>query len=95
MYMYKVAEGILEGTGMTAVQTIGGANVNRQHEALKKKKPAIVIGTPGRIAELLAEGSKLKLNNIQYLVIDEVDQCLQDSMRADVENILMRCTGRY
>ncbi len=71
--MYKVAESILEGTGMTAVQTIGGANVNRQHEALKKKKPAIVIGTPGRIAELLAEGSKLKLNNIQYLVIDEVD----------------------
>ena len=36
--MYEVAEGILEGTGMTAVQTIGGANVNRQHEALKKKK---------------------------------------------------------
>jgi superfamily II DNA/RNA helicase len=29
------------------VQAIGGANVNRQVEAIRKKKPALVIGTPG------------------------------------------------
>jgi ATP-dependent RNA helicase DeaD len=87
----KVAEGLLEGTGLSAMQAIGGANVNRQHEALRKKKPEIVIGTPGRIAELVCEhGSKLKLGNVGYLVVDEVDQCLKPAMKGDVERVISK-----
>jgi ATP-dependent RNA helicase DeaD len=87
----KVAEDVVEGTGLTAVQLIGGANVNRQQENLRKKKPEIIIGTPGRLAELALEhGSKLKLSNVQYLVVDEVDQCLKAAMKGDVDRILTR-----
>lgn len=55
---------------------IGGANVKRQQEQLKKR-PEIVVGTPGRILSLLNE-HKLKANYVETVVIDEADDLLQD-----------------
>nr|KYP33395.1 DEAD-box ATP-dependent RNA helicase 47B [Cajanus cajan] len=68
-------------------QLVGGANRTRQEEALKKNKPAIVVGTPGRIAELSASG-KLRTHGCQYLVLDEVDELLSFNFREDMHRIL-------
>ena len=46
--IFKVAEGILEGSTVRAAQAIGGANINRQMENIRKKKPDIVVRTPAR-----------------------------------------------
>ncbi|GBD65706.1 putative RNA helicase [Tetragenococcus halophilus subsp. halophilus] len=54
---------------------IGGANKKRQIEKLKKK-PEVLIGTPGRLVELIKE-KKLKAANIQTVILDEADQLLQ------------------
>ena len=37
-------------------QCIGGANIQRQEEALRRKRPLVVVGTPGRVAELSRSG---------------------------------------
>nr|AFK44889.1 unknown [Medicago truncatula] len=68
-------------------QLVGGANRTRQEEALKKNKPAIVVGTPGRIAELSASG-KLRAHGCQYLVLDEVDELLSFNFREDMHRLL-------
>lgn len=68
-------------------QLVGGANRTRQEEALKKNKPAIVVGTPGRIAELSAAG-KLRTHGCRYLVLDEVDELLSFNFREDMHRIL-------
>uniref|UniRef100_A0A5B6ZPR1 RNA helicase n=1 Tax=Davidia involucrata TaxID=16924 RepID=A0A5B6ZPR1_DAVIN len=68
-------------------QLVGGANRSRQEEALKKNKPAIVVGTPGRIAEISAAG-KLHTHTCRYLVLDEVDQLLSFNFREDMHRIL-------
>ncbi|XP_059276118.1 DEAD-box ATP-dependent RNA helicase 47, mitochondrial [Lycium ferocissimum] len=68
-------------------QLVGGANRSRQEEALRKNKPAIVVGTPGRIAEISAAG-KLPTHGCRYLVLDEVDQLLAFSFREDMKRIL-------
>ncbi|CAJ1958259.1 unnamed protein product [Sphenostylis stenocarpa] len=68
-------------------QLVGGANRIRQEEALKKNKPAIVIGTPGRIAELSSSG-KLRTHGCRYLVLDEVDELLSFNFREDMHRIL-------
>ncbi|WP_413627030.1 DEAD/DEAH box helicase [Fructilactobacillus vespulae] len=65
---------------------IGGANVKRQHEQLKKR-PEIVIGTPGRILSLLAD-RKLKTNLVENVVIDEADDLLQDDSLEKVKQIV-------
>ncbi|XP_010533703.1 PREDICTED: DEAD-box ATP-dependent RNA helicase 47, mitochondrial [Tarenaya hassleriana] len=68
-------------------QLVGGANRLRQEEALKKNKPAIVVGTPGRIAEISKAG-KLHTHSCRFLVIDEVDELLSFNFRDDMHRIL-------
>lgn len=50
---------------------IGGANMHRQISDLGRN-PHIVIGTPGRLKDLI-ERRKLRLNDFQTFVLDEVD----------------------
>lgn len=64
----------------------GGANLRRQTERLKKERPEVVVGTPGRILHLL-DTRDLKLNNLATLVIDEADDLLRDDTQAVVEDI--------
>lgn len=68
-------------------QLVGGANRSRQEDALRKNKPAIVVGTPGRIAEISAAG-KLRTHSCRYLVLDEVDELLAFNFREDMHRIL-------
>ncbi|KAL6899536.1 hypothetical protein ACP4OV_006194 [Aristida adscensionis] len=68
-------------------QLVGGANRSRQEEALKKNKPIIVVGTPGRISEISAAG-KLQTHGCRFLVLDEVDQLLSFNYREDMHRIL-------
>ncbi|CAB4289067.1 unnamed protein product [Prunus armeniaca] len=68
-------------------QLVGGANRSRQEEALRKNKPCIVVGTPGRISEISAAG-KLHTHGCRFLVLDEVDQLLSFNFREDMHRIL-------
>jgi len=55
---------------------IGGTSTERQIDKLKKK-PHLVVGSPGRIGELIAKG-KLKTQHICSIVIDEADRLLSE-----------------
>lgn len=68
-------------------QLVGGANKSRQEEALRKNKPVIVVGTPGRIAEISSAG-KLHTHGCRYLVLDEVDQLLSFTFREEMHRIV-------
>lgn len=64
------------GRPVRSVLLIGGTATERQIEKLKKK-PHIVVGSPGRIGELLAKG-KLKGKEVRAIVVDEADRLLTD-----------------
>ena len=64
----------------------GGESYDIQFEALRKK-PQVVIGTPGRIIDMMERG-KLKFDSIKYLVLDEADEMLKMGFEDDLENIL-------
>ncbi|KAI3823642.1 hypothetical protein L1987_05082 [Smallanthus sonchifolius] len=68
-------------------QLVGGANRSRQEEALRKHKPVIVVGTPGRIAEISSAG-KLHTHGCRFLVLDEIDQLLSFNFREDMHRIV-------
>ena len=58
MQIVRVAQGLLPESARRAVQqAIGGAAVWRQKEALRLHKPLLVVGTPGRLAELSRDGT--------------------------------------
>jgi superfamily II DNA/RNA helicase len=67
----------------------GGINI-KQHYALLASPtecPNIVIGTPGRVLQLVRE-KKLKLGNLKRFILDECDEMLGSlDMRRDVQAI--------
>lgn len=64
----------------------GGAHMDTQVFGLKQK-PQIVVGTPGRTLDLINR-KKLKLENIQWLVLDEADEMLSMGFKDDLDAIL-------
>lgn len=54
---------------------VGGTDKQRQIEKLKSHQPQLVIGTPGRILDLV-RGNALDIHNAHYLVVDEADMTL-------------------
>ena len=54
----------------------GGLPVSRDEQILLENPPNIVIGTPGRILQLI-NNKKLNVNNIRHFIIDECDEMFQ------------------
>lgn len=64
----------------------GGASIENQIRDLKKGAH-IVAGTPGRVLDLIKR-SVLKIDKIQFLVLDEADEMLHMGFKEDMDLIL-------
>jgi ATP-dependent RNA helicase DeaD len=71
---------------LKVVTIYGGQAIEPQISRLQRGAQ-IVVGTPGRILDLLGRG-ELKLNNLSWLVLDEADEMLNMGFIQDVEKIL-------
>ncbi|UUX33225.1 DEAD/DEAH box helicase [Fundicoccus culcitae] len=65
----------------------GGAPIGQQIERIKRNKPQIIVGTPGRILDLIRRGV-LRLSELQTLVLDEADEMLNMGFYEDVFEII-------
>ncbi|MGM0414339.1 MAG: DEAD/DEAH box helicase [Bacillota bacterium] len=72
--------------GIQTLPVYGGQSIGKQISALNKGAQ-IIIGTPGRVMDHMRRGT-LKLNNIDFLVLDEVDVMLDMGFIDDIETIL-------
>lgn len=77
MQIYRVMEALVEETNFQIDVFIGSANIKRQLEKLKKQKPQVIVGTPGRVHELAIQ-KKLKIHQSKMIVVDEADRMLQE-----------------
>ena len=64
---------------------IGGDSIEKQIRQLKKAR--LVVGTPGRINDHLKRKS-LKLNQFNFLVLDETDRMLDMGFITDIKTII-------
>lgn len=64
----------------------GGAAISNQIKALRKPTQ-IVVATPGRLIDLIGRKA-IKLDNVQYVVLDEADEMLNMGFKEDIDNIL-------
>jgi ATP-dependent RNA helicase DeaD len=63
----------------------GGAPISTQARSLNKGSQ-VVVGTPGRVVDMIKRGI-LKLENIQWFVLDEADEMLNMGFKDDLESI--------
>ncbi len=71
--------------GCRIVNVYGGEIITRQFYELKKK-PQIIIGTPGRIIDHLKRKT-ISFDKLKYLVLDEADEMLKMGFVEDIETI--------
>ncbi len=75
-----------QGLPLRSLLCIGGTNMYRQIEGLRRQ-PNIVIGTPGRLKDLINRG-KLHLEDFSTFVLDEVDRMLDMGFIHDVKFLI-------
>ena len=73
-----------KGLKITAVY--GGASIMPQIKSLKSGSQ-IIVGTPGRVIDLIKRKS-LKLQDIEFVVLDEADEMLNMGFKDDLDTIL-------
>jgi len=76
-------------TDLTIAVFYGGVGYGNQNEALKKGVD-ILVATPGRLLDHIEQGN-CKLDNIQFLVLDEADRLLDMGFLPDVRRIVEKC----
>jgi len=77
---------LIAGTGKRLAIVYGGRAIGPQIKTIRKGVQ-IVVGTPGRLVDLLQRGA-LRLDRVRYLVLDEADEMLDRGFARDVERIL-------
>ncbi|CAI3352545.1 DEAD/DEAH box helicase [Enterococcus cecorum] len=89
--IYQAAKQLADFSGeeISIMNFVGGTDKLRQVERLATKQPHIVIGTPGRILDLVTSGDLL-IHTTQVMVVDEADMTLDLGFLADVNQIAGR-----
>ncbi|CAK78733.1 unnamed protein product (macronuclear) [Paramecium tetraurelia] len=69
----------------------GGEPVTVNISTIETVKPQIVVGTPGRLKDLICEKKALKVDRLKYFILDEADTMIEDlNMRKDIQDIFLR-----
>ncbi|WP_461242688.1 DEAD/DEAH box helicase [Secundilactobacillus muriivasis] len=68
---------------------VGGTDKQRQIEKLEREQPQLVIGTPGRIRDLIKSGA-LDVHTARQFVVDEADMTFDLGFLEDVDQIAAR-----
>ncbi|MCK5814555.1 MAG: DEAD/DEAH box helicase [Flavobacteriaceae bacterium] len=72
--------------GFKATAVYGGSDIMSQIRTLNKGVQ-IVVGTPGRTVDLIKR-RKLKLDSVQWLVLDEADEMLNMGFKDELDQVL-------
>ncbi len=72
--------------GVKILPIYGGQPIDRQIMALKKR-PQIIIGTPGRVMDHMRRNT-LKFSKLKMVILDEADEMLNMGFREDIDTIL-------
>jgi ATP-dependent RNA helicase DDX27 len=87
---HNVATKLAAFTDITFCLAVGGLSLKAQQAALKKK-PDVVIATPGRLIDHIHNANAFSLDQIEILVMDEADRMLEDGFADELNEIIKAC----
>ncbi|CAD6260316.1 unnamed protein product [Miscanthus lutarioriparius] len=75
--------------GIHVVPIVGGLSMEKQ-ERLLKKKPEIVVGTPGRLWEHMSMNNQhlVELHSLSFFVLDEADRMIERGHFRELQSII-------
>lgn len=75
------------GTGFAVMSCYGGRPAMEEHRVMKSLRPAVIIGTPGRMNDHL-EKQNIDASTVSLLVIDEFDKCLEFGFQEEMAEVI-------
>tara|TARA_B110001450_G_scaffold134625_1_gene126408 strand:+ start:4173 stop:5435 length:1263 start_codon:yes stop_codon:yes gene_type:complete len=72
---------------ITSILLVGGTSVDENRKQIEKKKPQFVVGTPGRVHDMIRRNI-LDVSKLDLLVLDEADEMLSTGFKEQMGNIL-------
>ncbi|XP_063863620.1 ATP-dependent RNA helicase DDX24-like [Scylla paramamosain] len=80
---------VLSHTDITVAVVMGGVATQKQ-ERLLRRGPDIVVGTPGRLWELIQQGNEhlSQTSSVKYLAIDETDRMVEQGHFQELTQLL-------
>ena len=85
----QIGDNIRTYSSLTSIKytvVFGGVPINKQLQELRKK-PAILVATPGRLLDLIQQKA-VSLHRVSYFVLDEADRMLDMGFIKDIQRII-------
>ena len=87
---HAVAMQLTRFTDITLALSVGGTS-NKIQEAELRKRPDVVIATPGRLIDHMRNTPSFDLDHIEILVLDEADRMLEVGFMEEITEIVKHC----
>jgi len=78
--------------GLNIHTSVGGQNIRKEIQELRRFQPQIIVGTPGRIKHMLSI-NEIERNSIEMLILDEADEMLNKGFKDQVYDIFRELPG--
>ncbi|KAK1390704.1 DEAD-box ATP-dependent RNA helicase 13 [Heracleum sosnowskyi] len=85
---------VAKDTNIRVVPIVGGMSTQKQ-ERLLKARPEIVVGTPGRLWELMSGGQihLVEMHSLSFFVLDEADRMIENGHFHELQSIIDMLPG--
>ena len=81
------------GMGFRACACYGGRPTMDEHRVLRRVRPQIIFGTPGRLIDHIDKGN-IETGKIRFIIIDEFDKCLEMGFQNEMAVLVQRLPVR-
>lgn len=85
--VYKVATSLAKYTDITFALCVGGLSISAQ-EAELRKRPDVVIATPGRLIDHIRNSASFSVQDVEILIMDEADRMLEEGFQEELDEII-------
>jgi ATP-dependent RNA helicase DDX27 len=84
---HNVSRKLASYTDITFAQIVGGFSLREQENVLRRR-PDVVIATPGRFIDHMRNSAAFATDAVEILVLDEADRMLEDGFADELNEIL-------
>lgn len=88
--IYDMAKPLAQALDVDVRLYVGGDDLVKAQERLKKSNPQIAIGTPGRIKQLSIDDGLLRIFRADKFIIDEADMTMDSGFLPLIDNIVSK-----
>lgn len=96
MQLYNVCLELIKHSDKEIIvaKAIGGVDREQEVKKYEKTQPHIVIGTIGRLVDLVIDSNVLKIHDASMVIIDEADMIFEEKEILEVDKIMGKIQGK-